>query len=258
MRNSLTRVVSLIRTGPSIQTDRVKSIISPNESLTPGLLYVGVATLTGSIISRNRFILTRFLLPPVFLIASANHFLPQTTRNLSDYLGSLEDTYAPTLAEKHEIGKAHSAMAWERLKESTADARARVNTTALSGVERIQGATGLKIKETLGWGQQAAKKWERKVVEVAHVAEEEVEKVVKAPFVDAETAQFGKEVREKVVEAFHDAEREVEKIIHAPHVVTDEAAGKSAEEVPEKVADALPEAQEEVEERKDKNLPKLV
>jgi len=45
---------------------RIKSIISPNESLTPGLLYVGIATLTGSIIARNRMLATRFLLPPFF------------------------------------------------------------------------------------------------------------------------------------------------------------------------------------------------
>ncbi|KAJ2916378.1 hypothetical protein MD484_g4026, partial [Candolleomyces efflorescens] len=144
---------------------RVKSIISPNESLTPGLLYVGVATLTGSILSRNRFILTRFILPPLFLVVSANQFLPQTTHNLSEYFGSLEDTYFPTLAQKHEIGKAHSAMGWEMLKESTRNARTQVNNTALTAVEKIQGATGLKIKETLGLGGEV-KKVEVKVADV--------------------------------------------------------------------------------------------
>lgn len=207
---------------PCNPTDRVKSIISPNESLTPGLLYVGVATLTGSILSRNRFILTRFILPPAFLVASAHHFLPQTTHNLSAYLGSLEDAYLPTVAEKHDIAKAHSSMAWERLKEATADARAKANSTALRSVERVQGATGLKIKETLGLGKQAAKKWERKVVETAHVAGDEVERVVKAPYVtDAETARLGQQVRDKVAGAIHDAEKEGRKILYSPFPNTD-------------------------------------
>lgn len=153
-----------------MHADRVKSIISPNESLTPGLLYVGVATLTGSILSRNRFILTRFLLPPLFLVVSANQFLPQTTHNLSEYFGSLEETYFPTLAQKHDIANAHSVMGWEMLKESTQNARAQVNKTALNAVEKIQGATGLKIKETLGLSGEV-KKVEVKVADVVIVSE---------------------------------------------------------------------------------------
>lgn len=158
--------------------DRVKAIISPNESLTPGLLYVGVATLTGSIISRNRFILTRFIIPPLFLVASANHFLPQTTHNLSQYLGSLEDTYLPAVAQKHEVAKAHSLMGWEMLKESTQNARAQVNQTAVKAVEKIQGATGLKIKETLGLSGEVKK--EVKVADVVIVTE----KVADQPVVE--------------------------------------------------------------------------
>ncbi|KAK2462434.1 hypothetical protein APHAL10511_005531 [Amanita phalloides] len=38
---------------------RVKSIVSPNEHITQGLLYTGIGTLTGSIIARNRSPLVR-------------------------------------------------------------------------------------------------------------------------------------------------------------------------------------------------------
>jgi organizing structure protein 2 len=106
-------------------TDRIKSIISPDEPLTPGALYVGVATLSGSIVARNRILPTRLLLPPIFLMTTAQHFLPKTTHNFSAYLGSLEDKYFPTVSQKHEIAKAHSAMTWQRVKEATQGNRTR-------------------------------------------------------------------------------------------------------------------------------------
>jgi len=130
---------------------RVKSIISPNESLTPGLLYVGIATLTGSILARNRMLATRFLLPPIFLVASANPFLPETTGNLSSYFGSLEEAYLPSLSEKHDVAKAHTQMTWEKVKDATASSREQLDRGAMVVVEKVQEVTGLKLRETLGW-----------------------------------------------------------------------------------------------------------
>ncbi|TFK33103.1 apolipo protein O-domain-containing protein [Crucibulum laeve] len=151
--------------------NRVKSIISPQESLTPGLLYVGIATLSGSIIARNRFLAARLLLPPTLLVLSANHFLPQTTANLSAYLASLEETYFPTLAEKHDIAKAHTAMTWERIKDATANGREQINRGAVVAVDKIQEATGLKIKETLGWSEGAFKRAEASAAAAVGVVE---------------------------------------------------------------------------------------
>ncbi|KAF8963234.1 apolipo protein O-domain-containing protein [Flammula alnicola] len=170
--------------------NRVKSIISPEESLTPGLLYAGIATLTGSILARNRMLPTRLLLPPIFLVVSAQHFLPKTTGNLSEYLGDLEDTYFPTLAQKHEVAKAHSQMTWERVKEATKSTREQLDHGAVVAVDKIQEVTGLKLKETLGWERGKAQEVE-KAVEAAKVAiehkVEEVEKKVEKSIEDAKT-----------------------------------------------------------------------
>lgn len=155
--------------------DRVKSIIAPNESLTPGLLYVGVATLSGSILARNRFLPTRLLLPPTLLFISANHFLPKTTANLSSYFASLEETYFPTLAQKHDIANAHSRMTWERIKDATQDGRGWVNHGAEVAVDKVQEVTGLKLKETLGWAQANVQQVEAKVADVAKVVEEKAQ-----------------------------------------------------------------------------------
>ncbi|KAJ3500001.1 hypothetical protein NLJ89_g9984 [Agrocybe chaxingu] len=158
---------------------RVKSIVTPEEPLTPNLLYIGVATLTGSILARNRIFATRLLLPPLFLISSAQHFLPKTTGNLSAYLGSLEDTYFPTFAEKHEIAKAHSAMTWERIKDATKNGREKINRGAVVAVDKVQELTGLKLKETIGWQKAKVEEVKQSVEAVAVNAEKKVEEAEK-------------------------------------------------------------------------------
>lgn len=160
-------------------TDRVKSFADPTEPLTPSILYVGIATLSGSIIARNRFIGTRLLLPPALLLLSANHFLPKTTANVTSYLSSLEDTYAPNFADKHRTANAHTAMTWEMAKERTKDARVSLGRGAESLVGKVQEVTGLRVSEALGWGREAARNVEVQVEQRAHVvkqlAEEKVE-----------------------------------------------------------------------------------
>ncbi|KAG7086009.1 hypothetical protein E1B28_003532 [Marasmius oreades] len=157
--------------------NRIKSIKSPQESLTPGILYIGIATLTASIISRPRSLPIRFLLPPTFFVLSMNQFLPKTTSNLGDYLGSLEHHYFPTLAEKHAVASAHTAMTWERMKSATRDTRERVHLGVESGVEKVQEVTGLKLKETLGWGKRVSGEVEGRVVQAVHAVENKVEEV---------------------------------------------------------------------------------
>ena len=157
--------------------DRIKSIVSPEEPLTPGLLYVGVATLTGSILARNRMFVTRLILPPVSFVASAKYFLPRTSHNLSDYLGSVEDTLFPDFAEKHDIAKAHSSMTWERIREGTKDARARVNHSAVSTVEKIQETTGLKLQEIFERAEDTNRRVKASVAEVEQLAEQVIEEV---------------------------------------------------------------------------------
>ena len=65
----------------------VKALIAPNEPLTPALLYVSVALLSGSILACNHSVLTRGLLPPTFFLLSFHH-LPKTSQNVSAYAGA--------------------------------------------------------------------------------------------------------------------------------------------------------------------------
>ena len=143
---------------------RVKSIISPNEQITPGLLYIGISTLTGSIIGRNRSLPVRLFLPSALFVFSLQHFLPETTSNLSDYLGSVEEAYFPNLAQKHAIANAHARMTWERAKEGTKESREWVGRGVHWSVRRVEEVTGLKLGDVVGSGREAVKEVEREAL----------------------------------------------------------------------------------------------
>ncbi|SJL14405.1 uncharacterized protein ARMOST_17861 [Armillaria ostoyae] len=154
---------------------RVKALISPTESITPGILYVGIATLSGSIIARNRLLVTRLILPPTLLVLSMNHFLPQTTANVSEYFGSLEDTYFPTFAQKHAVANAHTRMSWDMLKDSTANGKQKFDAGVETAVDKIQESTGLKLREAMGWGKSVTEKVESKVLDAVKAVEKKEE-----------------------------------------------------------------------------------
>lgn len=180
---------------------RVKSIVVPEEPLTPGLLYVGVSALTGSILTRNRSMFMRFALPPTLLLLSFDHFLPKTYHNLFSYLGSLEDKYLPAVAEKHDIARAHSAMTWERIKDATKGGRATLGSGVENVVHKAQDTTGLRFTEALGWGRGVSDKAlvaAKQIVEQAKEVEQKVEHAVEERL--AEVTQQAEEQVEKVEE----------------------------------------------------------
>ena len=206
-------------------TDRINSLIAPDEPLTPGILYVGVATLTGSVLARNRSLALRLALPPTLLLLSLNHFLPKTSANVSAYAGALEDTYFPAFAEKHDIAKAHSAMTWDRAKDAAAGGRERVGAGVLGAVVRLEQATGLKLQETLGWSRAAAGKVEGQAREAAQVVK------VKAEEAGAVVAKKVEEAKSAVEEKVHETAAAVEQKAEETAV----AVEKKAEEPPKRL-----------------------
>jgi organizing structure protein 2 len=104
-------------------TSTVRSLAPSRESgekVFPGALYVLVASMAGSIITRNRNILLRASVPLAVGITAANVVLPITSKNVGDLLWTYEEKY-PVLADAHlrtreritqfiETGKAHAGM----------------------------------------------------------------------------------------------------------------------------------------------------
>jgi organizing structure protein 2 len=141
---------------------------------------VGVATLTGSIITRTRSPVLRFLVPPAFFLASLNQFLPKTSHNLREYVGGLEDKYAPNLAHKHDVSIAHTKMTWDLIKYHTRDSREKLSDSVVAAVGKVQDLTGLKLQEAFGWSQAnviapAREVAEEKAKDALEVIEEVVE-----------------------------------------------------------------------------------
>ncbi|KAK3620083.1 hypothetical protein LTR56_023621 [Elasticomyces elasticus] len=104
-------------------TSTIASLVPPkesNEQLLPGAVYVLVAAMAGSIISRNRNILVRFVTPILTGVTTANYVVPRTTQNVGNLVWDYEKRF-PVVRDNHlrvtqgvrhfiETGKAHSQM----------------------------------------------------------------------------------------------------------------------------------------------------
>ncbi|KAF7310311.1 MICOS complex subunit [Mycena indigotica] len=144
---------------------RIKSLLPADERLVPGILYVGVAFLSGAILARHRSLPLRVILPPTFGVAAATHFNPKLTSNIRRYASDLEDEYTPGLAHTHEIGKAHTAMGWEMLKERVKSASETTKGGVTAALQKVQETTGLKLTEALGVAKEVEKRAETVVEE---------------------------------------------------------------------------------------------
>ncbi|KAH6637565.1 apolipo protein O-domain-containing protein [Boeremia exigua] len=117
-------------------TSTVRSLAPPRESgerIFPGALYVLVAAMAGSIVTRNRNVLLRASVPAAVGITAAYAVLPITMSNVGGLVWSYEEKY-PALAEAHlrtkanithfiETGKAHAGMTVGRVQEKVHDVR---------------------------------------------------------------------------------------------------------------------------------------
>lgn len=130
--NALTKTLSLEHSF----TSTIRSLAPPRESgekIFPGALYVLVASMAGSIVTRNRNILLRASVPVAVGITAANFVLPITTRNVGDLAWTYEERY-PVLADAHlrtkasinhfiETGKAHTLGTVGLVEGKLADTR---------------------------------------------------------------------------------------------------------------------------------------
>ncbi|OCF38317.1 hypothetical protein I317_07915 [Kwoniella heveanensis CBS 569] len=136
----------------------VKSVLPADESLTPGLIYVLIAGLSGSVLTRTRSLPIRFLAPPLFTLAAAPYFLPKTSHNIRKYLSDVEDRNFPEFAARHDhfvqTGVAHFNMTLGRLSDAGDSAKEWSHTA----FEKVENTTGLKLGQVV---ERAEKEKER-------------------------------------------------------------------------------------------------
>ncbi|KAH7170604.1 apolipo protein O-domain-containing protein [Dactylonectria macrodidyma] len=106
------------------------------EQLMPGAIYVLVAAMAGSIITRNRNIVLRATFPLALGIGAGWTVIPITMRNVSDLTWKYEQRF-PVIAESHvrlreslrqgvSFAKVHSALGVRYVDEKVTDARETV------------------------------------------------------------------------------------------------------------------------------------
>jgi len=124
----------------------IRSLAPPkesNEKLLPGGIYVLVAAMAGSIISRNRNIFVRFVTPIITGVTTAHYVVPRTTENVGNLVWRWEEKY-PVVRDNHlrvtesvrhfiETGKAHSQMGLAMAEEKVSGVRESVQDWVKKG-----------------------------------------------------------------------------------------------------------------------------
>ncbi|PSS16928.1 hypothetical protein M430DRAFT_67244 [Amorphotheca resinae ATCC 22711] len=108
------------------------------EKLMPGSLYVLVAAMTGSIVTRNRNIVLRAALPLAVGIGAGWVVLPITMRNISDLLWKYEERF-PAIADGHIRTREGIEKAWSMAKLHSQLAVNAVDEKVTSGREAVEG-----------------------------------------------------------------------------------------------------------------------
>ena len=84
------------------------------EQLLPGVIYVLVATLAGSIVSRNRGLFLRATVPLAVGITAGWMLIPVTMRNTSDLIWEYEKK-VPAVSETHATVGGFARQAWREM-----------------------------------------------------------------------------------------------------------------------------------------------
>jgi MICOS complex subunit MIC26 len=108
------------------------------EKLMPGALYVLVAAMTGSIVSRNRNIVLRGVVPLAVGIGAGWIVLPNTMRNVSDLLWKYEQRF-PAVADSHIRTREAIEKTWRMARIHTQQAVNVVDDKVSSGREAVEG-----------------------------------------------------------------------------------------------------------------------
>lgn len=134
----------------------MKSVIPSDEPLTPGIIYVLIAGLSGSVLTRTRAFPIRWLAPPLFTIISAPFFLPKTSANIRSYLSRVEDAHMPELAREHDRLNARVGSLWNQSVQTVSGAGDQAKGWTERAVQTVEDSTGLRVGAGIRKAQEVA------------------------------------------------------------------------------------------------------
>ncbi|KAF4632769.1 hypothetical protein G7Y89_g5357 [Cudoniella acicularis] len=139
--NKVNEIMDSVMDLESSFTSTIASLAPPpqsGEKLMPGSLYVLVAAMTGSIVSRNRNIVLRAAIPLAIGIGAGWIVLPITMRNVSDQVWKYEQRF-PAVADGHIRTREGIEKAWRMARIHTQQAVNIVDDKVSSGREAVEG-----------------------------------------------------------------------------------------------------------------------
>ena len=137
INNTMTKALDL----ENSFTSTIASLAPPKESgekLMPGSVYVLVAAMTGSIITRNRNVLLRGAVPAAIGIAAGWVVLPNTMQNVSNLLWKYEQKF-PVVADTHLRARSGIEKAIYMAKLHTEQGKRIVDEKVAEGRESVEG-----------------------------------------------------------------------------------------------------------------------
>lgn len=103
----------------------------------PGSIYVLVAAMAGSIISRNRNVLLRATTPFAVGLGAAWYVLPLTMRNIGDLVWTYEER-VPLISMNHIRIRGAVEEGWRQAKVRSEATRTWTDETVREGRERLE------------------------------------------------------------------------------------------------------------------------
>ncbi|KAL9596262.1 MAG: hypothetical protein Q9219_005923 [cf. Caloplaca sp. 3 TL-2023] len=134
-------LMSQILTRERSFTSTIASLAPPlesNEKVMPGALYVLVAAMSGSILTRNRNVLLRATVPFAVGVGAAWIVLPVTTRNVADLVWRFEER-APVVAENHLWVRGAAVEGWKQIRERGGRVKGWSDERVRDGREAVEG-----------------------------------------------------------------------------------------------------------------------
>lgn len=137
INNTMTKALDL----ENSFTSTIASLAPPKDSdekLMPGSIYVLVAAMTGSIITRNRNVLLRTSVPALIGIGAGWVVLPITMNNVSNLLWKYEQKF-PVVADTHLRVRSGIERAIYMAKLHTEQGKRIVDEKVAEGRESVEG-----------------------------------------------------------------------------------------------------------------------
>ncbi|KAF3907542.1 hypothetical protein AA313_de0202362 [Arthrobotrys entomopaga] len=107
------------------------------ETIIPGVIFVAISAMAGSVIARRRMFPIRFLTPAITGTAASWYFLPETTRNVSDLAWKWEQK-VPQVAETHLQIRNGVLDGWKTTSDGYKQARGYVEDSTASARRTIE------------------------------------------------------------------------------------------------------------------------